>query len=95
MHTNSADMKDYPPKVVSTVPPEIEEDILVSFGHAIVEFEDTLFVKFQHITKGIVLTEREFIEDLENMEERGIVVSGTFLGRKCWSVGSEATSVWD
>jgi hypothetical protein len=87
--------KDQGPEVVSIVPPEIEEDILTSFGHAIVEFEDTLYIKFQHLTKGIVLTKKEFIEYLENMEERGIVVSGDFLGKKCWAMGSDVSGIWD
>jgi hypothetical protein len=95
MNTNSTAVKDYNPEVVSIVPPEIEEDIMVSFGHAVVEFEDTLYIKFQQITKGIVLTRREFVEYLENMEARNIVVSGSFLGRKCWAMGSDVSGIWD
>jgi hypothetical protein len=95
MNTNSTTARDYDSEVVSIVPPEIEEDILASFGHAIVEFEDTLYVKFQQLTKGIVLTKKEFIEYLENMEERDIVVSGNFLGKKCWAMGSNVTGIRD
>ncbi len=82
-------------EIVNTVPPEIEDTILLSFGHAIIEFEDTLYLKFQHLTRGIVLTKREFIEHLENMEERKVVVSGTFLGKKCWAMGSDGSAIWD
>ena len=81
--------------VVSTVPPEVEETILTSFGNAIVEFEETLYVKFLSLTRGIVLTKREFIEHLENMEERGIVVSGIFLGKRCWAMGSDGSAIFD
>lgn len=95
MNTNSMIVKGQEPEVASIVPPEIEEDILISFGHAIVEFEDTLYIKFQQVTKGIVLTKKEFIEYLENMQERGIVVSGDFLGKKCWAMGSDVSGLWE
>jgi hypothetical protein len=81
-------------EIVNIVPPEIRETILISFGHAVVEFEDSLYMKFQHLTKGIVLTKREFIEHLENMEDQGIVSSGTFLGKKCWTMKSNGTDIW-
>jgi hypothetical protein len=80
-------------EIINTVPPEIEDSILLSFGHALVEFEDTLYKKFQHLTRGIVLTKREFIKHLENMEERNVVVSGIFLGKKCWTTGSSSSSI--
>ena len=89
------DGKDIQTGIVNTVPPEIEETILISFGHAIIEFEDTLFKKFQHLTKGIVLSKREFLDHLENMEERGIVVSGVFLSRRYWAMGSDASNIFD
>lgn len=76
--------------MVNTVLTEIEESILISFGHAIFEFEDTLYKKFQHLTINIVLSKNEFVEQLENMEERGVVVSGIFLCRRCWAIGPEA-----
>jgi hypothetical protein len=81
-------------EIVNTVPPEIEETILTSFGHAIVDFEDTLYIKFQHLTRGIILTKKEFIEHLENMEERGLVSLGIFLGKKCWTMESDGTDTW-
>ena len=76
------------PEVTSTVPPQIEELILNSFGHAILEFEATLYQKFLHLTNGLVITCREFKDYLQNMEERGIVISTEFLGKKCWAIGS-------
>jgi len=82
-------------EIVNTVPPEIEDTILLSFGHAIVEFENTLYHKFQHLTRGIVLTKKEFIDHLENMEERSLVVSGIFLGKKCWALGADGSNIWD
>jgi len=82
-------------EIVNTVPPEIEDTILLSFGHAIIEFEETLYMKFQHITRGIVLTKNEFNKHLENMEERGIVTSGIFLGKRCWAMGSDGSNIWD
>ena len=74
------------PKVKSTVPPEVEELILTSFGHAILEFEATLYQKFLRLTKGLVVTCLEFKEHLRNMEERGIVISIIFLGKPGWAL---------
>jgi len=76
------------PEVSSTVPPEIEDAILLSFGHSILEFEATLYQKFLIITKGLIVTCREFQNHLLNMEERRIIVSTEFLGKKCWAMGS-------
>ena len=76
------------PEVLSTVPPEIEDLILTSFGNAIMDFEATLYLKFLKLTKGLVITCREFKDHLQNMEERGIVISVEFLGKRCWAMGS-------
>jgi hypothetical protein len=84
-----------PTGVINTRPSEIEETILTAFGHAIVEFEDTLYVKFQLLTKGIGLTEKEFVDQLEKMEKQSIVSYGVFLGRRCWAMGSDASTIWD
>jgi hypothetical protein len=95
LNARITDIKYDQNEIVNTVPPEIEDTILLSFGHAIVEFEETLYKKFQHLTRGIVLNKREFIEHLENMEQRGIVVSGIFLGKKCWAMGPDGSNIWD
>lgn len=71
--------------VLSTVPPLIEDAILLSFGHSILEFEATLYEKFLHLTKGLVLTCQEFKNHLRNMEERDLIVSAEFLGKRCWA----------
>ncbi len=71
--------------VLSTVPPLIEDAILLSFGHSILEFEATLYEKFLHLTKGLVLTCEEFKNHLRNMEERDLIVSAEFLGKRCWA----------
>ena len=76
------------PEVLSTVPPEIEDLILLSFGHAILEFEATLYQKFLMITKGLVITCSDFKKHLSNMEERGIVMSIIFLGKPGWALGT-------
>lgn len=95
MNARSTETDENRADVVSTVPPEIEETILTSFGHAVIEFEDTLYMKFLHLTRGVVLTKREFVELLENMEERGIVVSGALLGKRCWAMGSDGSAIYD
>jgi len=79
--------------VLSTVPPMIEDTILLSFGHSIIEFEDTLYEKFLHITKGLVITREEFKNYLENMEERGLVMLVEFFGKRGWSRNPELTSI--
>jgi hypothetical protein len=71
--------------VLSTVPPLIEDSILLSFGHSILDFEATLYEKFLHLTKGLVVTCQEFKEHLKNMEERNLIVSAEFLGKRCWA----------
>jgi len=76
------------PEVKSTVPPEVEDKILLSFGNAIMEFEATLYQKFLILTKGLVVTCLEFKEHLRNMEERGIVTSIEFLGKRGWALSS-------
>ena len=78
------------PEVKSTVPPEVEDIIILSFGHSILEFEATLYQKFLQLTDGLVVTCREFQEHLQNMEERKIVISTEFLGRRCWVRPSES-----
>ena len=75
--------------VLSTVPPLIEDTILLSFGHSIIDFEATLYEKFLHITKGLVITCEEFKEHLANMEEREIIVSADFMGKRCWARSPE------
>jgi hypothetical protein len=71
--------------VLSTVPPLIEDAILLSFGHSIIEFEATLYEKFLRLTRGVLVTCQEFKDHLENMEERGIIVSSEFMEKRCWS----------
>lgn len=71
--------------VLSTVPPLVEDAILLSFGHAILDFEATLYEKFLHLTKGLVVTCKEFKEHLKNMEERGLIISAEFMGKQCWA----------
>ncbi|MFW9832998.1 MAG: hypothetical protein ACFFEK_03300 [Candidatus Thorarchaeota archaeon] len=75
--------------VLSTVPPLIEDAILLSFGHSIIDFEATLYEKFLQLTNGLVITYPEFKEYLANMEERGILVSSDFMGKHCWSQNPE------
>jgi hypothetical protein len=89
MHLPFTELKEIDePEVMSTVPPEVEELILSSFGHAIIEFEATLYQKFLVLTKGLVVTCLEFKEHLANMEERGIVTSIIFLGKPGWALGN-------
>ncbi len=89
MHVNITEYNEIEqPEVKNTVPPEIEDMILLSFGHAILEFEATLYQKFLRITNGLVVTCREFQDHLKNMEERGIVNLTEFLGKRCWTLGS-------
>jgi len=76
------------PEIRSTVPPVVEDLIILSFGHSILEFEATLYQKFLQLTDGLVVTCREFKDHLRNMEERQIVSSTEFLGKKCWALTS-------
>lgn len=78
--------------VLSTVPPQIEDTIILSFGHAILEFEATLYEKFLRLTNGIVVTCQGFKEHLKNMEERNLIVSAEFLGKQCWARNREMVS---
>jgi hypothetical protein len=71
--------------VLNTVPPMIEEAIMLSFGHSIIEFEATLYEKFLRLTNGVVVTCKEFKEHLRNMEERGLIISAEFIGKQCWA----------
>ncbi|MFW9844772.1 MAG: hypothetical protein ACFFEV_09365 [Candidatus Thorarchaeota archaeon] len=73
------------PQVRSTVPPTVEDFIVLSFGNSVVEFEATLYEKFLKLTDGLVVTCREFKSYLLNMEERKIVKSTEFLEKKCWT----------
>jgi hypothetical protein len=75
--------------VLSTVPPIIEDAILLSFGNSVIDFEATLYEKFLVVTNGLAVTFTEFREHLENMEERGLVVSSEFLGKPCWARNPE------
>ena len=75
-------------EVKSTVPPEIEDIILLSFGNAIIEFEATLYQKFLMLTKGLVVTCLQFKDHLHNMEERGILTEIEFLGKPGWAISS-------
>ena len=81
--------------VLSTVPPLIEDTIILSFGHSIIDFEATLYEKFLHITKGLVITCQEFKEHLANMEERGLVMSVEFLGKRGWSRNPEMVEAYE
>jgi hypothetical protein len=76
------------PEIKSTVPPVVEDLILLSFGHSMLEFEATLYQKFLHLTDGLGITCSEFKEHLRNMEERQIVISTEFLGKKCCVLAS-------
>jgi len=73
------------PIVKSTVPPTVEDFIILSFGNSVVEFEATLYEKFLQLTDGLIVTCREFKEYLLNMEKRKIVKSTEFLEKKCWT----------
>jgi hypothetical protein len=75
--------------VLSTVPPHIEDAILLSFGHSQIDFEATLYEKFLRVTNGLVVTCQEFKNHLANMEERGLIVSAEFLGKRCWARNPE------
>ncbi|MHA1966039.1 MAG: hypothetical protein ACXACG_12455 [Candidatus Thorarchaeota archaeon] len=75
--------------VLSTVPPQIEDTILISFGNSIIDFEATLYEKFLLLTKGLVITCQEFKEHLANMEERELIVSAEFMGKRCWARNPE------
>ncbi len=69
--------------VLSTVPPPIEDAILLSFGHSIIEFEATLYEKFLRLTNGVVITHKEFKKHLKNMNERGLMVSTDIMEKQC------------
>lgn len=69
----------------NTVPPEVEDLILWAFGKAIIEFEATLFQKFNLLCGDIILNKNEFQWHLKNMEERGLVKSSEFRGVRSWS----------
>jgi len=77
---------------LSTVPSLIEDAILLSFGHSIIEFEATLFEKFLRLTNGVVVTCNEFKEHLKNMRERSLIVSAEFLEKQCWARNMEKVS---
>lgn len=89
MHLPFQEIKEIDgPEVKSTVPPEIEDKILLSFGNAVLEFEATLYQKFLILTKGLVVTCVQFKDHLRNMEERGILTSIEFLGKRGWALTS-------
>ncbi|MGY5853529.1 MAG: hypothetical protein RTU92_08200 [Candidatus Thorarchaeota archaeon] len=72
----------------STVPPEVEEKILLAFGNAIVELERNLWLKFNIISGEIVLGRNEFQWHLENMEARGLICSSEYDEVRSWSKSS-------
>jgi hypothetical protein len=82
MNTNarSIDVSD-DEAVESTVPPEIEEKILMAFGNKVVVEERELYDMFHVISGDIQLTPIEFVWYLENMEERGFVASSVDVVR--------------
>lgn len=89
MHAPFIDIKEVDePVVKSTVPPTVEDFIILSFGNSILEFEATLYQKILQLTDGLIVTCKEFKDHLQNMEERKIVVSTEFLGKKCWTMAS-------
>lgn len=61
--------------IESTVPPVIENKILMAFGNSVVVEERELYDMFHVISGDIQLTPIEFVWYLENMEERGLVAS--------------------
>ncbi len=75
--------------VLSTVPPQIEDAILLSFGHSLIDFEATLYEKFLQVTNGLAVTCQEFKDHLANMEERELIVSAEFMGKRCWARNPE------
>ena len=89
MHVNITEFKEIDePEILSTVPPVVEDFIILSFGNAITEFQSTLYEKFLHLTDGLIVTCNEFKAHLQNMEERKIVTSTEFLGKPCWTLNS-------
>ncbi len=70
--------------VKSTVPPVIENKLLMAFGNSVVVEERELFDMFHVISGDIQLTPIEFVWYLENMEERGLVNSSLFEGIRSW-----------
>ncbi|MHA2044463.1 MAG: hypothetical protein ACXAAO_05435 [Candidatus Thorarchaeota archaeon] len=89
MHARTAKASNREKIVIRTVPPLVEESILLSFGHAVIEFEATLYEKFLRLTNGVVLTCKEFKEHLKNMEAREIIKSTEFIGKRCWARNME------
>ncbi len=64
---------------------ELEDDILLSFGDAIVEFEDTLFQKFVLLSsRRSLITSEMFRRYLKMMQSKGYVTPIEFHGRKAW-----------
>jgi hypothetical protein len=64
---------------------EIEEAIILSFGSAIIEFEETLFQKVLLISgKQSLMTMDMFRKYLQEMHAKGYVKPVIFHGRKCW-----------
>ncbi|MFW9885543.1 MAG: hypothetical protein ACFFEX_14240 [Candidatus Thorarchaeota archaeon] len=69
----------------NTVPPQVEELILLAFGKASIQFEATLYQKFHHISGDIIIGLNEFRWHLQNMEERGLLISSMMKGEPSWS----------
>ena len=69
----------------STVPPKVEELIIWAFGKATTEFEATLYRKFHLLSEDIIVGIKEFRWHLQNMEERGLLISSMMKGEPSWS----------
>lgn len=64
---------------------EIEEAIILSFGSAIIEFEETLFQKVLLISgKQSLMTMDMFRKHLQEMHAKGYIKPVIFHGKKCW-----------
>jgi hypothetical protein len=83
-NTRSLESADIDETPANTVPPKIEDLILVTFGKSIIDFEATLYEKFHRITTEFILQKQEFLAHLENMEERKLLKSCDFNGVRTW-----------
>jgi hypothetical protein len=83
-NTRSLESADIDETPVNTVPPRIEDLILMTFGKSIIDFEATLYGKFHRISAEFILQKQEFLSHLENMEERKILKSCDFNGVRTW-----------
>ncbi|MGY5875919.1 MAG: hypothetical protein RTU30_09250 [Candidatus Thorarchaeota archaeon] len=85
IQTRIQEMEEHHFAPKSTVPPEVEEKILLAFGNAIVELERNLYQKFHIMSGDIVLGKNEFRWHLENMEARGLICSSEYDEVRSWS----------